>query len=91
MIQADTVNFGEVYAYTFIDTYTREASVVIKASLSSIDGKAELQEAMRKFGKVNLIQTDGGSEFEKEFILEAKNILDNIELVDRIRRKSKVT
>jgi len=72
VIQADTVNFGEIYAYTFIDTFTREVSVVIRPTLESMDGRIALQEAMKSFQMVNLLQTDGGPEFEKEFIPEVK-------------------
>jgi IS30 family transposase len=73
VIQADTVNFGEIYAYTFVDTFTRKVSVILRPTLASIDGKIALQESMKSFKRVNLLQTDGGSEFEKEFMLAAKS------------------
>lgn len=66
-IQVDTVDFGKVYAYTFVDTYTRQAKVVMKPSLTAKDGKSALDEAMRCFNSAIVIQSDGGSEFKKEF------------------------
>lgn len=67
VVQADTVDFGEVYAYTFVDTYTREVNVVLRPTLEAKDGRTALIETMIKFKKANILQTDGGSEFEKEF------------------------
>jgi transposase InsO family protein len=67
VIQMDTVDLGEVYAFTAIDTYTRQAGVLIRPGLTALDGKAALEYAARVFGKMRVVQTDGGSEFEKEF------------------------
>lgn len=67
VIQTDTVDFGEVFAYTYVDTYTRQAYVDLELGLEGADGYASLTGAMAKFNKVRLLQNDGGSEFEKEF------------------------
>ena len=67
VIQTDTVDFGEIYAYTYVDTYTRQAFVDLELDLESESGKASLQEAGRVYGQINLIQSDGGPEFKKEF------------------------
>src|SRR3989338_3202649 len=67
VLQADTVDFGEVYAYTYIDTYTRQALVDLETGLESIDGYASLTIATEVFKKVRLLQNDGGSEFESVF------------------------
>lgn len=67
VIQVDTVDFGQVYAYTYIDTYTRQAYVDLETGLESEDGYASLTMATRHFKKVRLLQNDGGGEFEKEF------------------------
>jgi transposase InsO family protein len=66
VIQIDSVDLGEVYAYTAIDTFTREAQVVIRPSLEAADGKAALEQIMTYFGHVEQLQTDGGSEFKAE-------------------------
>src|SRR4030042_6832974 len=69
VIQMDTVDFGEVFAFTGVDIFTKEADVVIFPSLTSHDGLVYLEPAMgRRFGGYSdLIQTDGGPEFKDEF------------------------
>lgn len=69
VIQMDTVVFGEVIAFTGVDIYTMEADVVLLPSLTSEDGAAFLHTAMtRRFtGLVQIIQTDGGTEFKGAF------------------------
>ena len=65
----DTIDFGEVFAFTGIDIFTKEADVVIFPSLTSHDGLIYLETSMdRRFGgHSDLIQTDGGPEFKEEF------------------------
>ncbi len=65
----DTVLFGDVFAFTAVDIYSRECDVLLRPTLKALDGKVFLEHCMpRRFdGFVNLIQTDGGSEFEAEF------------------------
>lgn len=69
VIQMDTVDFGEVFAFTGVDIFTREADVLITSSLTSRDGFTYLKTCMtRRFdGHSDLIQTDGGPEFKDEF------------------------
>lgn len=69
VVQMDTVDFGEVFAFTGIDIYTKEPDVMLTPSLTSKDGLVFLETSMeRKFdGHVNLLQTDGGHEFKDEF------------------------
>ncbi len=69
VIQMDTVDFGNVFAFTGIDIFTKEADVVVFPSLTSRDGLTYLETAMgRRFGgHSDLIQTDGGPEFKDEF------------------------
>lgn len=66
VVQVDTLVLGEVYAYTAIDTFTREAAVVIRPSLQAAEGRVALEQLMARFGRVALLQTDGGSEFKAE-------------------------
>ncbi len=65
----DTVDFGEVFAFTSVDIFTKEADVLITPSLTSHDGLVFLETCMRRrFGGFSeLIQTDGGPEFKAEF------------------------
>lgn len=69
VIQMDTVDFGEVYAFTAIDTFTREADVLMAPNLTASSGYQFLLKSMnRRFdGHVHLLQTDGGPEFKAEF------------------------
>jgi transposase len=69
VIQMDTVDFGEVFAFTGVDIFTKEIDVVIRPSLTSLDGLFFLKTAMtRRFGGFSeLIQTDGGPEFKNKF------------------------
>ncbi len=69
VIQMDTVDFGEVFAFTGIDIFSKEADVIVFPSLTSHDGLIYLETSMiRRFdGHSDLIQTDGGPEFKDEF------------------------
>lgn len=69
VIQMDTVDFGGVFAFTAIDIFTRESDVLLRPSLEAADGQAFLHHSMtRRFNSFSeIIQTDGGKEFKKEF------------------------
>ena len=69
VVQMDTIMFGELYAFTAIDIYTREADIMMAPALTAAYGCAFLEQALgRRFdGWVELIQTDGGSEFKETF------------------------
>lgn len=78
VVQMDTVDFGQIFAFSGIDIFTKEADVLLRPSLTSHDGHLFLKQAMaRRFDNyVDLLQTDGGSEFEDEFkqhVLEYAN------------------
>ncbi len=68
VLQLDTVDFGAVYAFTAIDTFTREGQVVVRSGLTAEDGAAALERLMTYFGHCQTIQTDGGSEFKGRFL-----------------------
>lgn len=69
VIQMDTVDFGEVFAFTAVDICSKEADVVLRPSLTSHDGAIFLDTTMkRRFNlHTELIQSDGGPEFKDEF------------------------
>lgn len=75
VIQMDTVLFGEVFAFTAIDIYSKESDVLLRPALKALDGQAFLMHCMpRRFGGfVEVIQTDGGTEFKAEFAETASN------------------
>lgn len=64
VIQTDTVDFGDIFAFTAIDTFTKEASVVMKSELTSRAGKDALIEQLTQFKHIDHIQRDGGPEFK---------------------------
>ena len=64
VIQTDTVDFGEIFAFTAIDTFTKEASVIIKPELTSKAGQEALKEQLKQFNHIDHIQRDGGPEFK---------------------------
>lgn len=93
VIQMDTVDFGEVFAFTAVDIFSREADVVLRPSLTSHDGAIFLDTTMsRRFNSHSeLIQSDGGPEFKDEFKNKVANYSDRYRVASRIRRTSKVT
>lgn len=78
VIQIDSVDLGELFAHTFIDTYTRETRVVIVANLLSETATLALDEAMDYFGGSVWIQTDNGSEYKKGFRPRAKQYCEKL-------------
>jgi hypothetical protein len=69
VIQMDSIDFGELYAFTAVDIFTREADKLIATELTADFGRQFLYQCMqRRFdGHVKLLQTDGGPEFKAEF------------------------
>ena len=69
VVQMDTIDFGNIFAFTAVDIFSREADVVLRPSLTSFDGAVFLDTCMqRRFdGHVALIQSDGGPEFKDKF------------------------
>lgn len=69
VIQMDTIDFGEVFAFTAIDIFSREADVLLAPELTAFHGYEFLRYSMqRRFNNFSeLIQTDGGPEFKDQF------------------------
>jgi transposase InsO family protein len=53
VIQMDTVELGAVYAFTAIDTYTKESAVVMRPGLTAQDGKQALEHVVARPYKKN--------------------------------------
>ena len=70
VVQMDTVAFGQVFAFTAIDIFSKESAVLLRPSLEAADGQAFLNTCMpsRFSGFVDTIQTDGGHEFKGQFL-----------------------
>ena len=71
VVQMDTIDFGEVFAFTAVDIWSREADVILRPALTSEEAVLFLRTCMpRRFdGHVALVQSDGGPEFKGEFPL----------------------
>lgn len=68
VIQMDSVHFGTVFAFTSVDTFTRDVAVKLYPTLTSTDGLDFLSHAFKNtYGHTELLQTDGGPEFKGEF------------------------
>ena len=69
VLQMDTVLFGDVFAFTAVDIFSKESDVLLRPTLESLDGKVFLDHCMpRHFDNfAKIIQTDGGSEFKGAF------------------------
>ena len=66
-IQVDPVDFGELYAFTAIDTYTKEASVSLSHKLTAKSSLYAIKKALKKLKIIKHIQRDGGPEFKAYF------------------------
>ena len=75
VVEMDTIDFGGLFAFTAVDIYSREADVLLRPALTADNGAAFLHRCMRRrFNRfVQVVQTDGGSEFEAEFALQVWN------------------
>ena len=71
VVQVDPVHFGQVFAFTAVDIFSREADVLLRSSVTGDDGVVFLRSCMkRRFnGHVELLQSDAGPEFKGEFAL----------------------
>lgn len=68
VVEHDTVDLGGgVYAYTAIDIFTKEPSVVIDTNLEMSTGAKAFAHHNVFYGSVLLHQSDGGSEFQTDF------------------------
>jgi len=65
----DTIDFGEYFAFTAIDTFIKEADILLAPALTAKYGCKFLYQSMRRrFGShVNVLQTDGVTKFKAEF------------------------
>lgn len=66
-IQTDTVDLGNIFAFNAIDTFTKEAIVVLKSALNAKAGREALQNHLQFFKTIDHIQRDGGPEFKAEW------------------------
>lgn len=87
VIQMDTVDFGNIFAFTGIDIYTREASVKLYPSLTAKDGLDFLNYSFsNQFNHTELLQADGGSEFKAEFRSNVFKFADRFRIAKPYRK-----
>lgn len=68
VIQMDTVDFGQVFAFTGVDIFAKDVAVKLYPDLTSNSGAKFLTHAMEnRYKHSDLIQADGGPEFKDEF------------------------
>lgn len=69
VVQMDSVDFGDIYAFTGVDIFSKEVYVYLTTALTSREGAYFLEESMRERfdGFSEIAQTDGGPEFKGEF------------------------
>ncbi|OQA52649.1 MAG: Integrase core domain protein [candidate division WS2 bacterium ADurb.Bin280] len=72
VIQADTVDLGNLFTINFIDTFTKEAVSVIVPDKTSVSATYALERAFNFFDSTKWLQTDNGSEFKSIFRKHAK-------------------
>ena len=81
VVQMDSVDFGDIFAFTGVDIYTKEVEVRLYSSLTASDGLNFLTNSFEKrYKHTNVLQTDGGPEFKAEFGQNA------LKYADRLRR-----
>lgn len=77
VIQMDSVDFGQVFAFTGVDISSKEVSARLYPTLTATDGLSFLVYSFTsRFNHTNLLQTDGGSEFKAEFREHAHEYAD---------------
>lgn len=79
VLQMDSVAFGEVFAFTAIDIFSKESAVGLSSSLEAADGQVFLHTCLpaRFDGHVGIIQTDGGREFQGLFSQDVLRYCDH--------------
>ena len=67
VVEHDTVDLGELYAYTAIDIFTKEPSIYIGLNLEMETGAQAFAYHKAFYGHSELHQSDNGSEFQTSF------------------------
>jgi len=78
VIQMDTIDFGNIYTFTAVDSFSEEADILLAPKLTARYGNRFLFKSMkRRFDcHARLMQTDGGPEFKADFILHVHPFYD---------------
>ncbi len=68
VIEHDTVDLGELYAYTAEDIFSKHPSVYVGINLEMETGAKAFEYHLNTFGYSKLHQSDNGSEFQSKFV-----------------------
>ncbi len=66
-MEHDTVDLGDVYAYTAIDIFSKEPNIYIGTNLEMATGATAFAHHDAFYGPTDLHQSDNGSEFQTTF------------------------
>lgn len=81
VVQMDTVDFGDVFAFTGIDIFSKEAVIKLYGSLTAKDGLDFLRFSFNsRYHHTELLQTDGGHEFKAKLSLKEMCLLIQTDL-----------
>lgn len=67
VVEHDTVDLGDLYAYTAIDVFSKEPSIYIGTNLEMSTGATAFAYHYNFYGPTALHQSDNGSEFQTTF------------------------
>jgi len=78
VIQMDSIDFGDIFAFTAVDIFSKEADVLLAPELTSRHGARFLDTCMRRRFNLHsdMIQADGGHEFKDKFKAKVYNYTD---------------
>lgn len=69
VVQMDSLDLGEIFAFTGIDIFVKDVMVKLFPALTSFEGVSFLTYAMeQRFKYTDLLQVDGGPEFKDQFL-----------------------
>jgi transposase InsO family protein len=68
LIEHDTVDFGELFAYTSIDVFTKDICVIMATNLTMETGAEVFLKQKLYYGQAYCHQSDEGSEFQSLFV-----------------------
>lgn len=87
VIQMDTVDFGEVFAFTGVDIFSKEAVIKLYGSLTAKEGLDFLRFSFNsRYQHTELLQTDGGHEFKAEFKRNVFTYTDRFRIASPYRK-----
>ena len=87
-IQMDTIDFRKIFAFTAIDIFSKKVNILLAPALTAEFGcKFLFRNMQRRFnGHVDILQTDGGSEFKVELKSKTTSFCNHYHIVRPYRK-----